>query len=369
MERSARIPTLDGWRAIAIISVLCLHIRWPARLTFLGYGGDLGVRLFFALSGFLITSRLIDEFDTRGVISWRGFYIRRAFRILPPAFLALLVLALLGPVLHVLQIDVRGLIASAFFYRNYLPDGGWYTAHFWSLAVEEHFYLLWPAVLALVGIARGWRASLALAAIFTLWRHADTRFNWVGHLWPFLHGDTHRTDYRIPGLLWGCLVAFLWRSQAIRMSLTKVVRSWWSLPLVVAAVLLVRIQTTWSDDGLDLLMAALPLITIADPRGAVSRVLETRLMRWIGLLSYSLYLWQQLFIPFYANSEALIQRFPINVVASFCAAALSYYLIERPFISLGRRLVRSKREQPVDQTAGARPHAEDHPVPVVQGPG
>src|ERR1700678_3953585 len=101
LKSSARIPTLDGWRAIAILGVLCGHIRWPlSQLTFLGRGADLGVQLFFALSGFLITSRLLEEFDAKGAIGWRNFYIRRGFRILPPAFLALFALALLGPVLR-----------------------------------------------------------------------------------------------------------------------------------------------------------------------------------------------------------------------------------------------------------------------------
>jgi len=319
-------------------------------LAFLKYGGDLGVQLFFALSGFLITSRLLDEYDTSGAISWRNFYIRRAFRILPPAFFALSVLVLLGPVLHYLPIGPRGLIASTFFFRNYIPVflrdsvpglSGWYTAHFWSLAVEEHFYLFWPAILFLVGVARGWRAAVLLAGTFILWRHADKHFDWIGRHLSYLQGNGHRTDYRISCLLLGCALAFLWRNQSARVALARVVRSWWSLPLIAATVELVRHPTRWSDDGFDLFMVLVPVVTIADPRGMVSRVLETRLMRWIGRLSYSLYLWQQLFLPYYDEPKSFIQLFPINVVAAFSAALLSYYLVERPFIAYGRRLVRA----------------------------
>jgi peptidoglycan/LPS O-acetylase OafA/YrhL len=342
-ERSGRIQTLDGWRAIAIIVVLCTHIRWPLpQLAFLGYGGDLGVQLFFALSGFLITSRLLDEYDAKGVVSWRSFYIRRAFRILPPAFFYLSVLVLLGYVLHYIPIGAKQLTASVFFFRNYISvASGWYTGHFWSLAVEEHFYLMWPAVLCFVGIARGWRAALALAGIFILWRHADKHFNWVGQVVPHLHGSPHRTDYRIGGLLLGCALAYLWRSQAGRAILTKRVRSWWSLPLIAATIALVRHPTRWSDDGLDLFMALLPVVTIADPRGIVSRLLETRLLSWIGRLSYSLYLWQELFLPYYDEPKSFVQKLPFNVAAAFLAALLSYHFIERPFIAYGRRLVRA----------------------------
>jgi len=311
-------------------------------LALLGYGGDLGVQLFFALSGFLITSRLLEEYDARGAISWRNFYIRRAFRILPPVFFYLSALVLVGSALHYVPVGRKGLIASVFFFRNYVPvPSGWYTAHFWSLAVEEHFYLMWPAVLCLAGVARGWRAAVGLAGIFILWRHADKHFVWVGHLMSNLQGNGHRTDYRISGLLLGCALAFLWRNQAARVALTKTVRSWWSLPLLAAAVALVRHPTRWTDDGIDVLMAMLPLITIADPRGIVSRVLETPLLNWIGRLSYSLYLWQQLFMPFYDEPKSIVQQLPLNVIAAFLAAMISYHLVERPFIAYGRRLVRA----------------------------
>jgi peptidoglycan/LPS O-acetylase OafA/YrhL len=341
LQVSRRIPTLDGWRAIAILGVLCAHIRWPLPQLQIPGIGDFGVRLFFALSGFLITSRLLDENDARGAVSWRNFYIRRAFRILPPAFVALFVLALLGPALHTLPIGAREIIASAFFYRNYAHVSGWYTGHFWSLAVEEHFYLVWPAVLCFVGIARAWRAAVLLAGIFTLWRHADMHFNWIAHLQPWLFGNSHRTDYRISSLLWGCVLAFLWRNQAAQRLLRKVVRSWWALPLVAVAVTADRFQNRWSGDELDLAIAVLPLVTIADPRGIISRVLETRILRWIGRLSYSLYLWQELFMPYYSEPKGLVQQFPFNVVAAFSVATLSYYFVELPFISFGRRLVKA----------------------------
>jgi peptidoglycan/LPS O-acetylase OafA/YrhL len=340
VEPIGRLPTLDGWRAIAILSVLCVHLRWPGLLGHLKAARYFdGVNLFFALSGFLITTRLLEEFDVTGAISWRNFYIRRAFRILPPAFLTLAVLALLGPALHIFPVKTSEIVASVFFYRNYVINGEWYTGHFWSLAVEEHFYLLWPAVLSLVGVARGARAALLLTGVFTLWRHASM---YVDQAVPPL-ANIHRTDYRISGLFWGCAIAFLWRNQGARRVLTRVVRSWWSLPIIAAIIVLARFSPHWSarpwvDDGLDVLVATLPVITVADPRGIVSRVLQTRLLSWIGRLSYSLYLWQQLFNPLPYEPKSLLQQLPFNLVAAFLVASFSYQFIERPCIAFGRRL-------------------------------
>lgn len=337
---TGRLPTLDGWRAIAILCVLFVHIRLPGHLAHLDVVHYFdGVSLFFALSGFLITTRLLEEYDLTGAISWRKFYIRRAFRILPPAFLTLAVLALLGPTLHIFPSKTSEIIASVFFYRNYVINGEWYTGHFWSLAVEEHFYILWPAILGLVGVARGARAALLFTGVFTLWRHACM---YVDQAVPPL-ASIHRTDYRISGLFWGCAIAFLWRNQSARLVLTRTVRSWWSLPIIAAIMALVRFSPNWSgrpwvDDGLDVLVATLPVITVADPRGIVSRVLRTRLLSWIGRISYSLYLWQQLFNPLPYGPKSLVQQLPFNLIAAFLVASLSYYLLERPSIAFGAKL-------------------------------
>ena len=152
---SGYIPTLDGWRAISIVLVLLHHSRVSVPLPLIGpflamlsvYGGS-GVWIFFAISGILICGRMLQEERKHGRISLRNFYIRRAFRILPPALLYLVTLAALSPFLHVAKLE---LVSSMFFFRNYvlagLPPAHWFTAHFWSLAVEEHFYLLLPGIL------------------------------------------------------------------------------------------------------------------------------------------------------------------------------------------------------------------------------
>ena len=168
---------------------------------------------------------------------------------------------------------------------------------FWSLAVEEHFYLLWPAVLLIVGVAPGRAAALALTAGAAMWRIADGHYNLVGRIQPLLRGVDHRTDYCLGVLFFGCLLAYAWRSPRLRRLLEKSVRSYWVFGVFAAQILLLRFRPKWYQSGVELLMGLLPLFTIADPNGFVSRVLEASLLTWIGRLSYSLYLWQQLFLP------------------------------------------------------------------------
>ena len=208
--------------------------------------------------------------------------------------------------------------------------------------MEEQFYLLWPAVLALVGIARGARAAVALACAAVVWRLLDMHFHWVAHIQPLLQGDMHRTDYCIGQLFWGCAMAFAWRSPRVRPALAKFARSDWALGLIGAQILLLIAKPVGYLALVEILMAFLPIATVADPQGWLSRLLETKPIVWMGHLSYSLYLWQQLFLQ-----SAIPQRIlgPIpgllgNLALPFFPAVFSYYFVERPFIGMGRRLER-----------------------------
>jgi len=140
-----RITTLDGWRGVAISLVIAEHAGWERFPHQLWNGlGSLGVDIFFVLSGYIITTRLIQERAATGTISLSSFYVRRAFRILPVVGCYIAVLAVLS---LFLPMDVRAsqLAGSLFFFRNYQFAATWtgiYTAQFWSLSIEEHFYLL-----------------------------------------------------------------------------------------------------------------------------------------------------------------------------------------------------------------------------------
>jgi peptidoglycan/LPS O-acetylase OafA/YrhL len=303
----------------------------------------MGVSVFFALSGFLITRRLMEEWRSAGRISWKNFYIRRAFRILPPMLVYLTVISLLGFGLHWIPMDRQQLAASLFFYRNYFTapvTEAWYTGHFWSLAVEEHFYLVWPVLLGLAGLRRARWLAPALALTVAAWRAADMRFDWVGGLNPALRGYVGRTDYRLDILLYGCAVALLWDDAWVKSLLPRVGGS---LLALLAAVAAVCCQVGTPPGYLTLVaifMALLPAATVAKPRSWTGQFLELPLLAWVGRMSYSLYIWQQLFLPASGLPQPLgiWQQAPWNLAAALACALTSYYLVERPAIRWGKSM-------------------------------
>jgi peptidoglycan/LPS O-acetylase OafA/YrhL len=325
------IPTLDGWRAIAILLVLWAHqgnVFYPTSDAYLRgglfYFGTWGVPIFFGLSGLLITKLLLEEESGTGRIDLKAFYLRRCFRILPPLLVFLAVVAVAG-----LWESKTELVSSVFFFRNYLPWrlGGWYTGHLWSLSVEEHFYFLWPGLLVWVGVRRGWVPAVALSVMCGLWR-------W----WRGAPVTDPRTDLRLDSLLLGAALAFALHSPQGR----ELLRRFLTAPVWILAggLLFVAIR-------LELGFAAallIPLLitgTVTHPAWAFSKTLDLRPIRWLGRISYSLYLWQQIFLyPGWQPHPigAGVQKFPLSIALAFACAIASYYLVEKPTISLGRAL-------------------------------
>jgi peptidoglycan/LPS O-acetylase OafA/YrhL len=347
-QRGGYLPTLDGWRAIAIAGVLVDH--WTASFfrgspwySFLRTGPN-GVSLFFAISGFLICSRLLEEEQGFGRISLKGFYIRRACRILPAAFTYLGILALLG-VSGLLIVTPLEWWSCVWFFRNYLPpdwirDGwGGYTIHYWSLAVEEHFYLLWPALLAFSGRVRARYIAAALASAVALWRWWDFHHQLVNRYLPGLLFPS-RTDVRLDALLLGCLAALIMAEPRWLAWLERHFKAgaWWVclFAYVFAQVITRKHDYGWQESAL---LAMLVAGTVLHPATMVGRILENPAMKWLGRLSYSLYLWQQLFlIPGGRWPLSILQRFPWNLLLVFLLAWVSYEFVERPMIRLGHRL-------------------------------
>jgi len=333
------LPTLDGWRAIAIALVLFSHTRPTGKaLQQIAPYGAMGVHLFFAISGFLITNGLLEERP-----SLLTFYVRRAFRILPAAFLYLAVLCVLGFAGGWIPLNRGQVLASAFFYRNYyvMPAAeSWYTGHYWSLSVEEHFYLLWPALLFWLGSRRARWTVPTLACAFALWRALDTNFGWVAAWNPAWKDLIGRTDYRLDGVFWGCAAALLWDWRKARQWLATRGRSAYALLAVAAIILLLMLQPPGFVAMFALLMPMPLLFTAANPAGWLGRLLEARPVAWFGRISYSVYLWQMLFLPGISIPVSLgwAQRLPVNLALILIFAAASYYLVERPLRRVGRRL-------------------------------
>src|SRR6185369_12963633 len=224
LRASQHFPTLDGWRAVAILIVMLHHAADSIRRS-LGEGvvgklaaefydhGRWGVNVFFGISGFLICSRLLSERRRYGRINLGGFYIRRASRILPPLLAFLIVVGLLG-LRGVVDIDFNHWLSALGFCANYFTGRQtWYLGHFWSLAIEEHFYLLWPAILASFSIHSALRVGVGLALVVGAWRWFDQVFQIFPEPPPMA-----RTDTQLDGLMWGCVFAILhdnwaWRAK------------------------------------------------------------------------------------------------------------------------------------------------------------
>jgi peptidoglycan/LPS O-acetylase OafA/YrhL len=306
-------------RAIAISLVLVSHLINHDIFPIAAEIGHMGVLLFFALSGYLITTRLLQEYHSTGRISLRDFYLRRAFRILPPAVTYLAILAFLSAIGWV-ACDYRSILAALFFYVNYIPVAtvAWKAGHFWSLSVEEHFYLVWPLLLILSGVIAGWRTALGLAIGICLWRAAIQDAHWSFH-----------TDYIADTLLWGCCLAFV---QPRKIPL-------WVTAGLCASFLFFEFGPLNNGGRAEVLLrhllpsALLGAIVMSPLR---FRFLDLAPVQYVGRLSYSLYIWQQLFL----GGQGSTLPKPLAVTAIFACAYLSYRFIEQPFIALGRQVIR-----------------------------
>jgi peptidoglycan/LPS O-acetylase OafA/YrhL len=336
------IPTLDGWRAIAILLVLLEHgsFRTFGPIGWTRLGGH-GVEIFFVLSGFLITGKLLEEG------SLRKFYLRRAFRILPIVFAYLGAVVTLGLIFHRIPLSWGEISASLLFVRNYrfIPSpgsgAGWFTAHLWSLSIEEQFYIFWPLVLLKVGKGAPRRQALGAAMLFAfcgcvlLLVHFARVMHLGGYYWM--------PNISFSGLIVGCLLRIAF-SDAIWMSALTTVLSGRSLRAAIGLLIYILVfhaQLTIFDP----LICGLAVgATVLEPRAWVGRVLEFPALRWIGRLSYSLYIWQQLFLGFGVNFRpfGFLSAFPINLASTVAMACISYYLLERPMMQWGHSLARGR---------------------------
>jgi peptidoglycan/LPS O-acetylase OafA/YrhL len=217
------IPTLNGWRAVAVLMVICTHSVTALRNTGTNSGALLaianvfehagvGVDLFFAISGYLICTLLLNEKDKIGFISLRSFYIRRAFRILPAVAVYLLILVTLKYFNLLPSLTTGEVVASGLFFRNYIT-GSWYTLHFWSLAVEEHFYIFVPMMLSVLSWRSALKVAITIAVASCLARYMES-----GTPGPALYFNT---ECRIDAIMYGAILALLLSRDDFRLWLTK----------------------------------------------------------------------------------------------------------------------------------------------------
>lgn len=362
------IPALDGMRAIAVFLVIIYHFG------FAQVPGGLGVLIFFVLSGFLITWLLLKENDSTGRISLRNFYLRRALRIFPAFYCFWLgtvaLLAFTGR-----HIDWPHAISALFYTSNYyqgiFKPADSFVSHTWSLAIEEQFYLLWPGIFYLFrkDIRRLSMVAGGLILFTWIWR-------WV--LQFAVHVDQsyiyRAFETRIDHLMVGCLLALTLRRGALDGVCHKLCRFSW-MPLVSAALLFVSAciygQSPYYRDAIGfviepLLVAVLLIQLIHFSSTPAWKWIHSRVLNWLGRISYSLYLYQQITLH---PAHRLLEKFPViiqllaGIAFTIIMASASFYLVERYFLQLKQKFtVRSAQARQSLETKEAEFAGHEQPL-------
>jgi peptidoglycan/LPS O-acetylase OafA/YrhL len=341
-------PALDGVRAVAVLAVMAFHANLPW-----ASGGFLGVDVFFVLSGFLITTLLVGEYAERGRIRLGHFWMRRALRLLP----ALVVLVVLlwwwnwnafAPVFA--NTVRREAIFTLLYVANWAQIAGWLNplgnfGHTWSLAIEEQFYILWPLVLSfLLGTLTrtGTMFAVGALAMASLFLRAAL---YDGH--ATLARVMHGSDTRAETLLIGCLLALLLRFRALELPPRPAFASALAVPGALALAWFftsVTPQTEWLPRGgltLVALSAAVLLLGLELSRESpLARALSWGPLVAIGRISYGLYLWHWPIFLILAPkdlSAPTASETALRFAATFAAATISWFAIERPALALKRR--------------------------------
>jgi peptidoglycan/LPS O-acetylase OafA/YrhL len=347
-------PALDGLRGLAVLLVLVYHFAGR----YLLHGGWAGVDIFFCLSGFLITALILDEVRVHGRLDLARFYARRACRLLPALLLLLVVWSALLVAFHDhgwlattpgssgpgRLIDVPQAFASVGIALAYLANwdviAGTMHAplyHLWSLAVEEQFYLVWPAVLLALLLLRS-RTRLVVIGLMLA----------ISALLPWLywHGGagTNRiyfgTDTRAVGPLAGAFAALVWHERHSLGRLTRyaALRAWAALLFVLAIA-----GYLGNQPSKFLVMPALLAVAVAqlvpylaESRGWMSRAFGTRWLVWVGKRSYALYLWQYAWAT-WTHSLGLWPGIPLGIAGTLVCTELSWLLVESPALRYAQR--------------------------------
>ncbi len=298
------------------------------------HDGQLGVNVFFVISGFLITYLLLQEEEQNGHFSVMNFYKRRALRIFPAYYFLLLIFVLLDFLDFIWLSDPSYLTSFTFNkYFNYKRD--WLTGHLWTLSVEIHFYILWPFILRKFKTQRkqiAWSLFLIVPLVRLLLFFYPV--DWILEYSFFT---------RMDAIVTGCLCAFykdkltsLFGAHGKYVFYVAVLSLFLlsyldSLLSVYNFGLLYQFIGTTSGTIANIMIGLILMFSIANETSVWYKFLTWRWVQFLGTLSFSIYLWQQLFI---SKAGYWINVFPLNILLIFLAAMLSYYFVEKPFLRL-----------------------------------
>ncbi len=353
-----KIPSLDGLRAVSILLVVLYHAsdtvgapEFFHRYSHVLFSGSLGVYIFFVISGFLITSLLLREKTTHdGKIDIKKFYQRRFLRILPVCYLYIFVIFLLNKVLN-LNVQNAFFLYAITYTINFVNSGTgiWALGHLWTLAIEEQFYLFWPWVtkLSLKKMTTLAWVIIIYAPLARIVYFSKT----IALLHPKLKILLMTPFFKCADFLMiGCLLAI---SQYVHPDLwkTSILKNRYIFLLAIFLMWFLSFQYDKDDAPVLLLAFGKTIVsfciayviasTITVKNNTTFKFLNHPLMVYIGVLSYSIYIWQEIFL---FSKEKLIgpawwfQIFPINIGSIFIVSILSYHLWERTFLKMKERL-------------------------------
>jgi len=338
-----KIKGLDGLRGISVLMVILSHamvfdrLGWNNPVFRKLVAADNGVAIFFVLSGFLITLLLLREKDQSGSISFLNFYARRTLRIFP-LYLLVLTLVVLLDALSVTSVRGCTLLYAYTYLFNFVPHACYYNAfgHLWSLAVEEHFYLLWPFIFVL-----GRRVAIPLLVVFVVAAHF-----WGAGVWSAYAPKYFVDRWTFPAaapIAYGCLAAYVASYLAASPRFSSWPRHAWlsGLPLLVGAVLIAGAVGGGPRACFFLGVALIVLYAYFNQASWLVRVLQFRPLAYIGLISYGLYIWQGILTGNGPHRMPASPDFPppmdLGLLLTAIAAPLSYAFFEKPIMRLKRR--------------------------------
>lgn len=338
-------PSLNGLRGLSILMVIGAHLQLSSSFWYpVLFNGTLGVNIFFVLSGFLITVICLKEKHQTGQLSLKNFYLRRALRILPVAYLYLLVLLILDH-FFLLHIPYFQLLGAAFFVMDFSyfnsHSFNFMVAHYWSLSVEEQFYLILPFILKRSYKVFFWCIVFLVAALPLL----SSAQAFV----PFLNtgGMYYLTHFciKFQSIAVGCLLASLAFNKAFdhyRVLSYKIAGNL----IAIALILYLHYDAFFSPGSsiinllIAILIAYIILSNLVPANDFIYRFLNNKVISWIGIISYSIYIWQQLFTLGDARLPRFLTAFPNNLLFIAIVSCGSYFIFEKYFLKFKKRFSR-----------------------------
>lgn len=355
------VPELDGLRGFAILAVMMSHTHIHAVR-----GGFIGVDIFFVLSGYLITSLLVKEFDACGSISFKNFYMRRVLRLAP----ALILMLLCYSVFVFVQFGggengrhFKSVLYALFYSSNWVRAFNLHNmgllSHTWSLSIEEQFYILWPVTLVLMLRRIESRKKIMFIILSMM------LLSWLLRVIMASNGAPanrlyNGLDTRADALLAGCVIGIAHASGILR--LDDRLRGFRGIITAGAAFFFIVVITNvgWSNmavfywiEGVAEICAVLLLLNVfASPESRFNRLLKSGPAVWLGTLSYGVYLWHDPVYKYMIDSG--YSGFTVaaaGTVISLSLASASYYILEKPVLKLKKRLQNGYRSETISKRA------------------